>query len=235
MEFILILVLYIILLTAFIHLLTFCIQYNKSWNLLFFLESLSIFLPILIIFVGNILFDGLLQKLTLLGKMIMGIGPSFIFFAMFIISICFKIIEYEKINKKHYSPIILITCFIFSICGFSFFSYETVSNWNVDTVKGVVVHYNENSEKFIEGSYLIEYCAEQNILLEEVDVNFFDEKFEIGDVIDVSYSKDFDGNCFITNLTNAKIFYSSCWAISLILLLIRYKEKFRKKEIIKEI
>ena len=126
MGFILILVLYIVLLTAFIHLLTFCIQHKKSWNLLLFLELLSIFLPIFIILVGNILSNGLLQKLTFLGKMIMGIGPSFIFFTMFIISICFKIIEYEKINKKHYSPIILITCFIFSICGFSFFSYETV-------------------------------------------------------------------------------------------------------------
>ena len=132
MEGIFLLIFYLVLFIFEIILFVFALKKGKAfWKVLFLVEVISFIIPNILLYIYEHLppDDSIFPGLSYLAESLYSLGAIILYSLILFISICTKIIIYEKkqklLGKKYVNPIISIIAFIFLFIGF----FDLIFDW----------------------------------------------------------------------------------------------------------
>ncbi len=122
---------------------------KKYWIKVFVLEIISIIISIILLFYYNSLPGyGFMHGLSYLVEVLVSFGVTILYSTMLFITICVKIIIFEKYQKqqgkKYANPFVSIIALILIFIGIVFLSDEIIDNWGMTETIGTVVEYEEH-------------------------------------------------------------------------------------------
>ena len=246
MSDLLLLVFFVVAIIGSITLLVFCFKKknNKLWFILFGIEFFIIILSFfLMIYFDSLPGFGFMPGLTYLGHILLCLGAIIIFAVLLTTSIVSKVIIFElkqkKENKKYFNPVFLILAFVFFGIAFYSTGVELLENWNVKKSIGIVVSFEEKSyNTTINGEVvketklypIIKFYVDGEECEDDIYPSYFEgQDIKVGDIVEIYHKGK-----MITHKENYKMFYIPCYIISLILVIIRFKDYikliFRKRK-----
>lgn len=204
---------------------------KKYWINVFVLEIFSIIISISLWFYYESLPGyGFMPGLSYLGEILLSFGVAILYSIMLFITICAKIIIYERHQKqqgkKHANPFISIIALIFIIIGMVSLASELIHNCGKKETIGTVVEYKE-----IRTGGGIEYCPIISFFVDgkeyEDDYPMLDDA-EIGDNVKIYYYPVNEEYHITLHLTDNKIIYIPTFIIGILIIILRFKDNLFK-------
>lgn len=201
----------------------------KNWIKVFALEVFSIIISTILLFYYNSLPGyGFMPGLSYLGEVLLSFGVAILYSVMLFITICTRIIIYEKHQKqqgkKYTNPSVFIIAIIFIIIGIVFLLDEIIDNWDQKETIGTVIGYEQ--------PYGAEYWSIIRFFVDgkEYEDDCLMSDTNIGDNVKVYYYfNTIDETYYITGyLTNNKIIYIPAFIIGILIIILRFKDDIFK-------
>lgn len=212
---------------------------NKSWLKLILMESMALISAIAIgIYFNNLPGSGFMPGLTYLSEWLFSMGAALLYFIMLFITICSKIIVYEKNlkkqGKKYGQPFYLILSVIFIIIGFISLGIEIYENNGEMETKGTIIAIEDRVDEYVINGVRQQRVKQYAIISFNVGgTSYTDDRIKrdgmnIGDVIDI-YCKDYPHDHAdvykICYHTDNRIIYIPLFILSAGIVILRFKEK----------
>ena len=202
----------------------------KNWIKVFTLEVFSIIISISLLFYYESLPGyGFMPGLSYLGEILLSFGVAILYSIMLFITICAKIIIYEKHQKqqgkKYANPFVSIIAIIFIIIGIVFLSSEIINNWGKKETTGTVVDYIE-----IRTGGGIEYWP---IIRFYVDGKEYEDDYpiynaKIGDDVKIYYHPVNEEYHITSYYPDNKFIYIPTLIIGILIIILRFKDNIFK-------
>jgi len=211
---------------------------NRSWLKLIIMEVISLIAAIIIgIYFNNLPGSGFMPGLTYLGEWLFSMGATVLYFIILFVTICSKIIVYEKSlkrqGKKYAQPLYLILAVIFIIIGFISLCIEVYENKGEIKAKGTIIAIEDRVEWHINNGIREQYVEQYAIISFNVNgTNYTDDRIKraemnVGDVIDIyckDYPSDFEDTYKLSYHTDNKIIYIPLFVLSAGIIILRFKD-----------
>lgn len=203
---------------------------NKKWIKVFVLEVFSIIISIILLFYYESLPGyGFMPGLSYLGEILLSFGVAILYSVMLFITICAKIIIYEKHQKqqgkKYANPFITIIAILFIIIAIVFLSSEIINNWGKKETTGTVVDYKE-----IRIGGEIEYWPIFRFFVDgkEYEDDYPMTNAKIGDNVEIYYYLVNEEYHVTRYRTDYKFIYIPTFIIGLLIIIFRFKDNIFK-------
>lgn len=210
---------------------------NRSWLCLCGFEIVAIVCVVAILFYyNNLPALGFMPGLTYLGEVLTCFAAIIVYFIMLFVTICAKIIVYERAQKSQgnvkASPIGLIVAVVFVAMGVIFLTQEILENQGMQVTIGVVSGFKEEEVVYFQNGNrnviremrpIIKYLVDGN---EYEDMGYADN-VEVGDKVKIHYIQDGDMSeaYRIIYPTNNKYFYIPLFVIGFVMIVFRFRRK----------
>ena len=127
---------------------------NKSWIKLIFIEVITMITSFAIgIYFNNLPGSGFMPGLTYLGEWLFSMGAAVLYFIILFVTICSKVIIYErnlkKQGEKYAQPFYLILAIIFLIAGTISICLEFYENKGEIKTKGTIIAIEDREEDYV--------------------------------------------------------------------------------------
>ena len=216
---------------------------NKSWIKLIFIELIALIVAFGIgIYFNNLPGSGFMPGLTYIGEWLFSMAAALLYFVILFITICSKIIVYERSLKKqgikYAQPFYLILALIFIIIGVISVCLELYENKGEIKTQGKIIHIEDRVEDYINNGVMEQRINQYAIIEFNVNgISYTDDRIkrdgmDVGNIIDIyckDYPHDMEDTYKICYHTDNSIVYIPLFVIAVGIIILRFKDNIFKK------